>query len=749
MMLHAVQSHAKSTGRIIARVFGLSLPLEAVKSLQYLTGRGLHEPLKIAINRSRWIAFARSLIHIIPVGFALFEIILNWNSFYVGVDKYNQASYQLVAKIHELMIQASLGAILFSYIRHEIVIGEGLPFGALFSGLQLNQISYLWSLEYWGSIRSHHLTIWRKIRLSIVIALCIILGTVCGPSSAVLLIPRSQYWPAGSTHIWLNTTRENLWPEKVDASMVPEMCQGALRSSSPSGNECPWSEWTSIREVLTILRDGIPEPYLSTWRVVYLPGYVDVSGKSAIREFYSGQSSTWMAENEIISFTSTQQAAVADALVSAASLWCLGLTNVTAQSGHGNPLSDQSDSAHTIENDYMQPSVDSLCKPDVIDGMDDDRPLIFPLLLSQNNVSYSDTTMDNSFHRNASARSIPSITKPGMPRSEVLNTPGSMSEFRLRWIDLSEDRFQGSSIGAAILLPRSIEDHSQLILTCHIAAGWSNSSIWTTRSMGSPSSGRVSSMIEENEKAPRPTNIDSKHTYVPTKQQDEFLDGGDGTRVDTNITESWADLLNPRLLDTNSTVIHELMQLQVFQGYAHFASYILGALVTNGLARTGFSSQLQGDLKTVSMSDGSTQIDGNYWLSGKGDVFQVNSSEAKNWTKLQMTSTLQGNAYNTAGSPAKIAICIIVIYCVVAFSHMFYAGIFGISSTAWDSIAEVVALAINSASTACLRNTKDDEGDGEHLELVFGDVAIGTTEKSLIQPNRAYGTMASTRAKRL
>ena len=77
-------------------------------------------------------------------------------------------------------------------------------------------------------------------------------------------------------------------------------------------------------------------------------------------------------------------------------------------------------------------------------------------------------------------------------------------------------------------------------------------------------------------------------------------------------------------------------------------------------------------------------------------------------------------------------------------------------------------MAINSAPTACLRNTcagiselhifklpvrilvsKDDEGDGEHLELVFGDVAIEKTEKSLIQPNRAYGTMVSTKTKQI
>lgn len=102
-------------------------------------------------------ALARCLIHLLPVGFALFEIVLNWNEYYVGVETYNQASYQSLAKVHEIMIQASLGAIIFSFVRYELAIGQGLPFGALFSGLQLNQISYLWSMEYWGSIRSPHL----------------------------------------------------------------------------------------------------------------------------------------------------------------------------------------------------------------------------------------------------------------------------------------------------------------------------------------------------------------------------------------------------------------------------------------------------------------------------------------------------------------------------------------------------------------------------------------------------------------
>ena len=73
---------------------------------------------------------------------------------------------------------------------------------------------------------------------------------------------------------------------------------------------------------------------------------------------------------------------------------------------------------------------------------------------------------------------------------------------------------------------------------------------------------------------------------------------------------------------------------------------------------------------------------------------------------------------------------------------------------------------MNSAPTALLRNTcagisefhifklpvrilatKDEEGEGEHLELVFGSVPEERQERGLIEPNRTYGTMAKAKAK--
>lgn len=46
------------------------------------------------------------------------------------------------------------------------------------------------------------------------ITLCFTLAAVAGPSSAILLIPRLSNWPAGSTHIWVNATFNDIWPSR-------------------------------------------------------------------------------------------------------------------------------------------------------------------------------------------------------------------------------------------------------------------------------------------------------------------------------------------------------------------------------------------------------------------------------------------------------------------------------------------------------------------------------------------------------
>ena len=115
--------------------------------------------------------------------------------------------------IYPVRVQAPIGYIMFMYIRYELSLGQGLPFGALFSGLQISQVSYLWSMEFWGTACSN-LPIRKKIGIIGVISIAIFLAATIGPSSAILLIPRLAYWPAGSTDIWVNATFQDLWPDR-------------------------------------------------------------------------------------------------------------------------------------------------------------------------------------------------------------------------------------------------------------------------------------------------------------------------------------------------------------------------------------------------------------------------------------------------------------------------------------------------------------------------------------------------------
>lgn len=219
---------------------------------------------------------------------------------------------------------------------------------------------------------------------------------------------------------------------------------------------------------------------------------------------------------------------------------------------------------------------------------------------------------------------------------------GAVSGYRLRWIELPEGN--GSSIGAIIFSPKHSDNQSQPNLTCNLAAGW-GSSISSVQSADSILGGSVSSSAK--------LAVGIGVGEVPIQVSNSPAKEGGARSVFTypyfpqrpiSMTQGWADALNPRINSTNNTVINERMQEQERpHDQKSYALFGLNGLVANGFSRIGFSSRLQGNVKTISVN-GSVELIGNYWLSGKEDVF--NATEAKDWTKLHMTSALQGHSYN-------------------------------------------------------------------------------------------------------
>ena len=210
--------------KTLCRVLGLNIIIAFFVFLRHkVVGRGYTEQTKVAIRKSRTTALLRALIHIVPVGVAMWEIALNWNTYFVGYALYNQAYYQFGAKAHEICIEASLSAIVFSYVRYELMLGGGIPFGALFSGLQVSQASYLWSMEFWGTVSSRTISLESKVRLLVVVTVSVFLAAIAGPSSAILLVPRLDYWPGGNTNIWINITSDSLWPSLLETPRLALM----------------------------------------------------------------------------------------------------------------------------------------------------------------------------------------------------------------------------------------------------------------------------------------------------------------------------------------------------------------------------------------------------------------------------------------------------------------------------------------------------------------------------------------------
>lgn len=113
-----------------------------------------------------------------------------------------------------------------------------------------------------------------------------------------------------------------------------------------------------------------------------------------------------------------------------------------------------------------------------------------------------------------------------------------------------------------------------------------------------------------------------------------------------------------------------------------------------------------------------------------------------------------GWLYSASGTTTQLSLTLMLAYCTLVFGHIIYSAISGVSSTAWDSAAELFALTMNSSPTEVLQNTcagivgRKALGTNVrvmattpgHLEMVFGDAK--DPNKTNLVMNEKYGKLA-------
>jgi hypothetical protein len=138
--------------------------------------------------QSRPMAVLHSLIHLLPLAGAVTLLVLFWSKYWIGPVFEGTTALQFVAKLHELLMQASIADAGLCIIRTLAVDGY-VPLGALSGAAQATQLSYLWSLDFWATIRARGFYGWHKILFILSFALLLPLTALVGPSAAVLMIP--------------------------------------------------------------------------------------------------------------------------------------------------------------------------------------------------------------------------------------------------------------------------------------------------------------------------------------------------------------------------------------------------------------------------------------------------------------------------------------------------------------------------------------------------------------------------------
>lgn len=686
------------------------------------------ESTKIALRDSRATAFIQTLIHVLPLLGAGVVLYLNFTDVYIGAFLQNISVIQFAAKIHELAMIASLTTILFTSIRYDLMTRKGLPFGALFSGLQITQISYLWSLEFWGFASSKYLSLRRRLRLVILIGFITILAATVGPSSAIAMIPRLGYWPAGQTHIWINGTDNDFWPSTLNASAVPEECLITAGVSYPDA--CPSSGLEAIANWLPFL-GALLGPAGSNWaNESVLPGNkspkassIQLIGNSSLRTLYHCLRGYGDC---LSSMATTQQIVFADALVLVSTLWASVANNM-------EPPISRRDSLHSIE--ILQPFTQVICAdPKLIVNSTDVTPVVF---------------------ESQSGRIKTPINYDGITKAQLMQVSGNVSQPRLVFVDLPGSTFVNASLGAIILLPRDPNNDTQLYSSCVVSSGWGSTSMVTsTGSNDHTFSGYTSSS-------------EFISPYQENSNKNYFFENFPLRHID--IPKEWAKFLDPFAPALNTSAFSALAQsvdegqLSDLNVALEAAELILAALVTIGLANLGFGRVLQGNIPLSHGSSGT--IDGTRWIKHNQDIFTLDPSRSSNstdWVVLKVTSTSEGLAFNTHSFPVQLALAILLLYSLTALLHLVRANAFSpLNSSAWDSIAELVALAINSPPSEHLRNTcagiakigifrlpvrvvaTAEGGDGAaaaHLQLVFGQ-GSGAAVEEQVRVNTRYGDL--------
>ncbi|RFN53302.1 hypothetical protein FIE12Z_2452 [Fusarium flagelliforme] len=647
--------------------------------------KGPEQPKKL-FTISRRVALARCGVHILPSFVSLILITINLLGYFIGGelqgsqnrDSIKLGTLQIVAKIQELLVVASLSTVIFHVLRSELVFGPGLPLGLLGAGFKFTSLSFFWSSEFWGSVAYKGADHLRKASIFGLLILSGLLAVLAGPTTAVLMIPRELEWKAGGVNFYLNGTKEEMWPNYLGVPTVN--CSG---SNWLNNSRCLANGYQSIHETFSNRR-GSSQNGLISLQIADSDLYKTVHARARESETYIVE--TW-----------AYTAHVPSAMMHAASvsLWVAALNylvSIAKPTMHPNPKLLRYASSRTASVRTELPAARVLC--DITIPVDRNTTYVearFPMLpehglqARDNRLNYADIWFQ-----------LQDVTSIVMA---MMNTPAS-TRILVEPVDLQPIPDQASSVGVLLLSPDSENMGRWILQGCSIDGRWAKGKTKITENP-------LSVKYDFSSDQPRST-VDSK-VDVEAYGWARFKPPNDGTWRRINITAGWLSALNVELPGTgqangtrNQRTIESILEVASDRPLGDMDSnlmreFALAVIVADGLSRSSsWLTTNYGSTFEPLVSEPWNKSSATTLVRLGGPKNTPKSGTSTNNAKLHMQMELHGYAMSAESWFDFLCIVVLLTHTMIALGHSVWVVWHRRTSDAWENITEVLTLGLNS-----------------------------------------------------
>ena len=715
--------------RYLLRALGFEL-LNAL--LRKWSGRETRKPV---LRRSRWIALSRCAIHILPVLVFLFLVPLNFSAMYLGPGfSYRNSNgvylvlFQIGAKLLEIVCVASLTTVVLHVLRHDL-LRDGVPLGFVGSGMFFSQASFFWSPETFAATL-YSVKSWKKLRLLLLVTVAGALALLIAPSSAVLLQPRIQDVPAGGTAYYLPVAPNQLWPSELNSSDELHECLGDYRMQNIV---CASAGFESLRNFFSNINTSFNVIDSMMWDTYHMQPLVVQGMASKIPRLMSRAGVIHLDRETSMTQANAITAVFQNALTQD---WQHGARNWS-----GSPFSAKGEFKYA---DQRLSSVVTL------------NPMVLPACSIAQNVSTgpSQIMFPVKAWKNREGHGSSQWEEDWKPFNVTIVNDTMSSYFYHEWVDLPTDQFGPVSGGILLHMPRTQPDSTRAVIGCSISASWFSGEItsdslnnqgawalsesskqWATiridLDVSSPDASKSRRLVTIRKDwfqsltpltpCIKPTNKSQKLTTLGCI----FSDVGLLTIFHDLRTQDQPRYVNGSCIkkppDPSETDVDRWNRVDCGNGAKHqLLEIILGAVFVNGLSRYGsrhafdptsmelwdqnpFKWELKSLLKAP---DYYTSL-----LSGGSRQHAVLPAPAGSDTvKLHMHIAVTGYAWYARSFSDYFALAVVIIYMMIALAHMAWVLMTGVTSSSWDSVTELLALALGSPVPGAL------EGSGAGIE---------------------------------